>query len=319
MFLGLDRRAVLTEDVTATQAARARIISRRGKNIFNASLGQSVVDAATLAEAKVRDALIAVGRIGEDLRKDLLLELLSVETTTGGHFALAMPTKAEMGKIVAIRRDVQAISKILSLEEKEVTGRVIPFVDQLESFAQRLPRNVKLGDFMASVERNDNRFTALLNWSFNRPQLKRIQLVSKLVASYNSGRKELERTTQNYLTLINNFLRDSGKALKVDESGYISVSVEGVADEKPIAWLSSGEAQIFVILTHLTFNSAAQAANVFIIDEPELSLHVQWQELFVESVLSANPGIQYIMATHSPSIILERTNRCIEVNGRKGK
>ena len=76
---------------------------------------------------------------------------------------------------------------------------------------------------------------------------------------------------------------------------------------------SSGEAQIFVILTHLSFNPSAKKANVFIIDEPELSLHVYWQELFVDSVISANNEIQLIMATHSPSIILDRLSSCVDI------
>jgi predicted ATP-binding protein involved in virulence len=81
--------------------------------------------------------------------------------------------------------------------------------------------------------------------------------------------------------------------------------------------LSSGEAQLFVIMTHLFFNPLAQEGNVFIIDEPELSLHIQWQELFVNSVMAANPNVQFIMATHSPSIILEKTQNCLDLS--KGK
>ena len=94
----------------------------------------------------------------------------------------------------------------------------------------------------------------------------------------------------------------------------LSFRVRGLPDPQPVTSLSSGEAQIFVILTHLAFNPSAQEANVFIIDEPELSLHVQWQELFVESVQSANPNVQYIMATHAPSIILDRTDKCIDLS-----
>ena len=72
-----------------------------------------------------------------------------------------------------------------------------------------------------------------------------------------------------------------------------------------------------MILTHLAFNPAAQQANVFIIDEPELSLHVQWQEIFVESVISSNSEIQFVMATHSPSIILKRTKKCVDLSKNK--
>jgi predicted ATP-binding protein involved in virulence len=68
-----------------------------------------------------------------------------------------------------------------------------------------------------------------------------------------------------------------------------------------------------VILTHLAFNRQAKRANILIIDEPELSLHLRWQELFVDAVASASPGLQVILATHSPSIIKGRNDRCIDV------
>jgi predicted ATP-binding protein involved in virulence len=108
-------------------------------------------------------------------------------------------------------------------------------------------------------------------------------------------------------------LKDSGKKVRFDENGYIWIVIESIEEDKLISSLSSGEAQIFVILTHLAFNPLAQGANVFIIDEPELSLHVQWQELFVDSIMSVNPNIQYIPATHSPSIILERDKKCYDI------
>jgi hypothetical protein len=73
-----------------------------------------------------------------------------------------------------------------------------------------------------------------------------------------------------------------------------------------------------VILTHLFFNPAAQQVNVFLIDEPELSLHVQWQELFVDSIYAANPNVQYILATHSPSIILDKLGKCKDVSDKNG-
>jgi len=69
-----------------------------------------------------------------------------------------------------------------------------------------------------------------------------------------------------------------------------------------------------VILTHLAFNPAATSANVFIVDEPELSLHVKWQEAFVPAIRKANPELQVILATHSPSIVLDLTKFCVDLS-----
>jgi predicted ATP-binding protein involved in virulence len=84
-------------------------------------------------------------------------------------------------------------------------------------------------------------------------------------------------------------------------------------EPRDIHSLSSGEQQLVVILTHIAFNPAAQAANVLIIDEPELSLHVVWQEFFVDAIREVNPNLQLILATHSPSIVLDNTENCIDL------
>ncbi|WP_254446381.1 AAA family ATPase [Pantoea sp. CCBC3-3-1] len=42
---------------------------------------------------------------------------------------------------------------------------------------------------------------------------------------------------------------------------------------------------------------------IYIADEPELSLHVTWQENLVAAVTSINKNTQIIFATHSPDVV----------------
>jgi predicted ATP-binding protein involved in virulence len=65
--------------------------------------------------------------------------------------------------------------------------------------------------------------------------------------------------------------------------------------------LSSGEKQ----LLFLAFNALTGGNHSLIIDEPELSMHVDWQKRLVSTLLGLNPTIQLIMATHSPEIMAE--------------
>ena|ERR1700677_1495067 len=67
--------------------------------------------------------------------------------------------------------------------------------------------------------------------------------------------------------------------------------------------LSSGEQHQLYLFADLIFDS--QKADIILIDEPEISLHVSWQESFIDDLLSV-PGIensQIMIATHSPSVI----------------
>ena len=70
-------------------------------------------------------------------------------------------------------------------------------------------------------------------------------------------------------------------------------------------YLSSGEKHLLIIFAHLLFNKNKKErpnANIFIIDEPELSLHLRWQHNFVTKAIEADPNVQLIFATHSPEI-----------------
>ena len=42
---------------------------------------------------------------------------------------------------------------------------------------------------------------------------------------------------------------------------------------------------------------------VCIADEPELSLHLSWQEQLITSLRTVNPNAQVVFATHSPDIV----------------
>ena len=43
---------------------------------------------------------------------------------------------------------------------------------------------------------------------------------------------------------------------------------------------------------------------VLFMDEPEVSLHVEWQERLIELILSLNPNVQIILTTHSPALVM---------------
>lgn len=67
--------------------------------------------------------------------------------------------------------------------------------------------------------------------------------------------------------------------------------------------LSSGELNIVTILYYLIFETTR--GSIVLIDEPEISLHVVWQEqlsILMERIMKSKPGVQVIIATHSPFI-----------------
>ena len=62
--------------------------------------------------------------------------------------------------------------------------------------------------------------------------------------------------------------------------------------------LSSGEKQM---LSFLCYNAFSENTAIFI-DEPELSLHIDWQRVLLPTLLDQSTGNQFFIATHSPFI-----------------
>lgn len=65
--------------------------------------------------------------------------------------------------------------------------------------------------------------------------------------------------------------------------------------------LSSGEKQLMRLLIEVLLADQ----NSVIIDEPEISMHIDWQRSLVGAMQRLNPHCQLILATHSPEIMAE--------------
>lgn len=89
-----------------------------------------------------------------------------------------------------------------------------------------------------------------------------------------------------------------GKDLSLRDDA-IEIAIEGKG--LSLSALSSGEKQLLTILV-ATVNAGA---SVILVDEPELSMHVDWQRRLIQSMRTLNPIAQIIVATHSPEIMAE--------------
>ncbi len=66
--------------------------------------------------------------------------------------------------------------------------------------------------------------------------------------------------------------------------------------------LSSGEKQMLVIMMTVLVESGEPHA--LLMDEPEISLHVEWQKNLLRLIRELNPCVQIILSTHSPALIM---------------
>ena len=67
--------------------------------------------------------------------------------------------------------------------------------------------------------------------------------------------------------------------------------------------LSSGEKQMLAILLTVLVQDGKPYA--LFMDEPEVSLHIEWQKRLIGLILSLNPNVQIILTTHSPAVVMD--------------
>ena len=81
--------------------------------------------------------------------------------------------------------------------------------------------------------------------------------------------------------------------------------------------LSTGEQHELVLLSELLFH--VEQRTLVMIDEPEISLHVAWQEQFLRdlSTITRLTKVDILIATHSPQIIFDRWDLTEELQGPK--
>ena len=105
-----------------------------------------------------------------------------------------------------------------------------------------------------------------------------------------------------FIKTINELFESTGKVIDTNNS---KLSFRIVEDDLPISIyeLSSGEKQMLYILWKVLLHN--QKPYILFLDEPEISLHIDWQESLIGKIRLLNPNCQVIIATHAPSVLLD--------------
>ncbi|MGL5682444.1 MAG: AAA family ATPase [Marinifilaceae bacterium] len=98
---------------------------------------------------------------------------------------------------------------------------------------------------------------------------------------------------------INRLFEGTHKTIEIDRTTNHLVFIDG-EDKIPLHCLSSGEKQLLLILMKVFLMDEQPA--ILLMDEPEISLHIQWQHILFEEIRRLNPNCQIITSTHSPSL-----------------
>ena len=158
---------------------------------------------------------------------------------------------------------------------------------------------------------SDDRVKTDLDWKLNGLQgqyvdyqfnvsKKTVRILKTNNENKNNDLENLQYPQERFLEIVDELFSETSKKINRDKN-----QLEFLLADKEINvyQLSSGEKQLLIIL--LTVLIQDNKPSILLMDEPEISLHIEWQRKLIKYIRELNPNVQLIIATHSPDIIMD--------------
>lgn len=220
-------------------------------------------------------------RLSEEMLDEYFAQSLEEIWTRYNASVLLSVRKAQEYGLASIMKAV------LSTKENNVPKKEIQDVSDAYSRVSSFLRRQGSPDIIGTREEFGVRYT-------ENEQLRSI------VSDIDRVEKEIEKATKPINELQNLIIKMFSGNKKIN---FENAKINVMSGEKIIGLqsLSSGEKQILrIFIEVLRFGD-----NCIIIDEPEISLHVNWQKELIADLRLLNPDTQLILATHSPEIMAD--------------
>ncbi len=164
---------------------------------------------------------------------------------------------------------------------------------------------------LEAVAKMDMSLATELDWQLFQLQRKyldyQVNIGNRIIAALQSGEPDAAEKAQllsvpknRFQDIVDDLFEATGKKI-IRSENEIRFSVLGETLSPYL--LSSGEKQMLAIL--LTVLVEDQLPYVLFMDEPEVSLHIDWQKRLIDLILELNPNVQIILTTHSPAVIMD--------------
>lgn len=157
----------------------------------------------------------------------------------------------------------------------------------------------------------DSRVKTELDWQIYRLQKRFLdyqvnignRIIQLLTDGGADGQAQAARVSMpkvKFQNVMDELFQETGKT--IDRKSNEIQFVQGDEVLTPYQ-LSSGEKQMLVIMLTVLVEDNQHYA--LIMDEPEISLHIEWQQQLISLIRELNPNVQIILSTHSPALIMD--------------
>lgn len=211
----------------------------------------------------------------------------------------------------------QNIQEFLNLDTKNIQTALFRVFHQLGiSSEKRDDIKGHINAMSATVQKILNHENLTFNDIFPLSLVNRTLSLIEISRKYTTLKDNVLEPVTKYIGCLQRFMKDkvfsfSEKTgnLRIELKPIVEKGTDNVIQNVEIQHqsLSSGEKQLLILLTQTLLQE--QQPFIYIADEPELSLHIEWQHKIINAIKELNPNVQIIAATHSPEIAGQwRTN-----------
>lgn len=291
LTISLDRKITVTrDDLTFIDDSNGRLVNKRTAR----SSTDPMTQVGTLARQRYSQYQTQLIKLNDTLKAKVI--------------ASTFATRSDQARATAI-----TLSKINAVEHK-LMSRMSAWT--AESNEQESVKNYfnRIRTIISNIEKAKTKDISTVLNSFLSDDMHRITALADAFDEFESKAVASFESIQNYLKILNSFFKDSNKKLIFSEqnSQLYYQTGDNNTDLRNINVMSSGERQILILLTYIAFSP--QISNVFVIDEPELSLHPKWQHQLLPSIDELmGKNTQMIIATHSPEIVGNYQSKCVQL------
>ena len=299
MTISLDRKITVSRDEVVYFTDETGSIRQKRTARAQVDPMVQVESIARQRHAQYQSQLI---RLNEILKSKVISSTFSTRTGTS--------TSAGHGKD---RVKPITTSKIDAVEKKLLTRMSAWTADPTEqasvkSYFDRI--RAIISNIQATTSKN---IGAMLS-NFLSDDMHRISALSDAFDEFELSAAAAYEPIQIYLKILNSFFADGNRKILFSEQDnqlYFQVNSDAT-DLRNVDVMSSGERQVLILLTYIAFSP--QESGIFVIDEPELSLHPKWQHQLLPSIDELmGENTQMIIATHSPEIVGKYIEKCVEL------
>ena len=130
-----------------------------------------------------------------------------------------------------------------------------------------------------------------------------VNIGNRIIAELQNGNTDaaqhLSQKKKRFQDIVDELFADTGKRIVRTEN---EIRFTQIGEVLLPYQLSSGEKQMLIIL--LTVLVEDDLPYVLFMDEPEVSLHIEWQKRLIDLITELNPNVQIILTTHSPAVVM---------------